>query len=89
MASTPFMCWHDDIHQNDIRAQTARQVDGLFAVARHADHLHAHIQIDLGAQSAADNGVVIGDQDANNVLGHAASAAGTCKLTVVPPPGGW
>ncbi len=59
---------HDDVHQDDVRAQSTGLLDRLHAVLGFADHLHARLAGDQGAQPSAHDGVIVGDQDADRIV---------------------
>ena len=59
---------HLDVHEDDVRVQPARELDGLLAVARLADHVVALLLQHL-AEVHADDGLVLGDDDAHGSAG--------------------
>ena len=60
---------HRDVHHGDVGLEGLRPCDGLAAVRGLADHLHVVGHVDQGLHALADDGVVVGDENAD--LRHA------------------
>ena len=63
---------HADVHQDDIGGEPFRPDDRLGAIGRLAHHLHTRLPFQDQPESAPDQLLVIGDQDAHR---HRAAAA--------------
>ena len=77
----PALVRHHDVHQDHVGLQRPRLEDRLAGVARLADRLDVVLRGEQEPQPAADDGVVVDDQDAD------AHASGTSATIVVPAPG--
>jgi hypothetical protein len=69
---------HLDIHQDDIRAQLARQFDGFQSVAGGADDLNEGFTIEHAHNTLAEQALIIGhhDTDMGSALLAESAAAG-------------
>ncbi len=75
---------HPDVEQADVGTQPERQAHGLAPVGGRADHLDAGLGIEQHRQPAADDGLVVGDQDPDGhravpVRGRTASTRQPCS----------
>ena len=65
---------HDEVHEDDVRPAGLRQSNGLLAVGRVTDDLHVVHDLEQSAQPAANDGVVVDDEDADRLgVGHLAT----------------
>ena len=62
---------HADVHQDDVREDPAREIDGLAPVGCLGDDLQLVLGVDQRGEPAAYRGLVVGDEDAD----HRAAAA--------------
>ena len=79
------MLRHRDVEHADVRALAQRELDRLDAVGGLGDDLHVGLAVEQQLQPAADDPVVVGDQQP-----HAATRmprAGSVSSIVVPSPG--
>ena len=79
--SRPVCLGHDEVEQDHVGLQRARLEDGIAGVARLADRLDALLRLEQQPQAAADDGVVVDDEDPD------AHPSGTSATIVVPAPG--
>ena len=70
---------HGDVEDGEVDVRPRRRLDGLGPVARLGDDRQVGLAVEDQAQAAADERVVVGQQDAG---GH----DGTSSRTSVPPP---
>ena len=56
---------HPDVHQDHVRIQPAREVDGLAPVLGLADHLEVLARLEDQPEAAADERLVVDEQDAD------------------------
>jgi len=73
---------HTQVHQNDVRPLTERELDGLGAVGDGPDHLDAFEQPDEQRQAVTQRPLIIGDQNAN---AHPGTSTSTRKPRSVAP----
>ena len=78
---------HADVHQHDVGAQRARELDRLLAVAGLADDLHLAGRLEHRAEARAHQRLVVGDQQAQPVLTAAAPRAPRSRGRRCAPPG--
>jgi hypothetical protein len=71
----PVQVGHVEVHYDDVRGERACQLDGLLAACRLADDLGVGDRFEEGAEAAAEEWVVVGDQDADR-LAQPASCSG-------------
>jgi hypothetical protein len=76
---------HADVHQHHIRAQLARDGNGLAAVPRLADHLEIVLRFEDRPETRPDQRLVVRDEDANHAV-PAGSRARTEKPPSARPP---
>src|SRR5262249_36573764 len=72
---------HDDVEQDHVGVECPRPEDGVAGAARLADRLEIVLRVEQAGEAAANDGVVVDDQDAD------AHPSGTSATTVVPAPG--
>ena len=65
---------HGEIEEQDVRLELAHQLDGLRAVRGFADDAEARLHLQQLAQPVAEDGMVVGDEDADRRFIHAPSA---------------
>ena len=70
---------HADVHQDDVGALFADEVDRLLAVRRLARDLHVGLRLHDHAEACAHQRLVVGDDDADQLL------RGSLARTVKPP----
>ena len=79
---------HDEVHEDDVRPAGLRQSNGLLAVGRVTDDLHVVHRLQQSAQPAANDGVVVDDEDADRLgVGHLATpcaAPAVCPRRIRP-----
>jgi hypothetical protein len=73
---------HADVHQDDVRAEALRLLDGLDAVAGLADDLDVGLDLDDEPEPLAHEGLVVCEQDAD----HCSTSSGSRARTTKPPP---
>lgn len=76
---------HLDVHEHDVGGVFASRRHGGGAVADRGHDMKVRVQVEHGAQTFADHGVIVGDHDAKWAC-HA-SASGIVAWTVPPPEG--
>ncbi len=59
---------HGEIEQQDVRLELRDLRDGFDAVPRLADHLEARVGVEQATETVPEDGVVVGDHDANRLL---------------------
>src|SRR5579862_292963 len=79
----PVESGHADVHQDDVRVQSARLGQCLASVPGLARHAEIWFGFQQHPQALADQVLVVGDQDAD----HVGSPIGRRAVTVNPPPG--
>jgi peptidoglycan/LPS O-acetylase OafA/YrhL len=80
---------HPDVHEHDVGAGAAGQVDGLPAVEGLADDVDVRLGVEDQPEARPDQGLVVGEQhpDAHGVTGSRSAAAGRTACTANPPSG--
>src|SRR5262245_7729496 len=87
---------HSQVHQEDMGTKLARQVDGLDAGARLSDDFEVRLRFEHGAQSRADDEMIIGNHKADLHAGLASfptaastrlGPVGSSTTSVQPRPG--
>src|SRR6185369_10388449 len=74
---------HPDVHQHDVGADLARGYDRLRAGGGFTDDTQTWCRVDQQPETSADEGLVVGDNDADHA---AASETGRIATTSKPPP---
>ena len=90
VASSPFRKGHGDVHQDNVRLQQGRKADRLAAIGGLAHNLDATLRLEKGAETLADDGVVLGEQNLDfrkRFHEEEGRARGRSAWTVVPLPG--
>ena len=65
---------HDDVHEDDVGLEPVHDLDGLDAVLGLTDHLDVVEQLEISAQPAPDDAMVVDEHDADGPgLGHGCS----------------
>ena len=67
--------WHGEVQQQDVGLHLASQAHGVEAVGRLAHHLEAPVVLEEAPQPLAEDGVIVGDHDSDDLgrWGHGAS----------------
>lgn len=76
---------HPDVHEDDVGALLPGQSDRLGAVGRLADHLHVRLRVDEHTERAAQQCLVVGEQDTDRHTGS--PVAGVVVIRRRPRPG--
>ena len=76
----PVGAGHDEVEQHDVGPELARRRDRGRPVRGFPDDLDVVLELEVGPQPLAHDGVIVGDQ-------HPDHDAGTSRRTVVPAPG--
>ena len=61
---------HGQVHDHDVRMQALRERDGFRAVRRLANHRDVAGRTQHRLQSCANDGMIVGQHDANHITGH-------------------
>ena len=72
--------WHGQIEQQNIGLQLGCQRDGLLSVCGLGDHGEIFLSGQQTAQSVAEDGVIISDQDTNWIYSHISGDVGTREV---------
>jgi hypothetical protein len=76
---------HADVHQDDVRLELAGELHRLGAVGRLADHVEVVLGVEDHPEAGADEGLVVGDEDARHALTLSRSSSGRRARTRNPP----
>jgi hypothetical protein len=77
----PVYAGHANVHQHHVDLARRTGLDGLGTVGCFADHLDVGLRLKDHPQAGADQGLVVGEDDAD----HVCAAYGRWALTTNPP----